>query len=245
VVANVLINAQQALEEHAEPRRLTVVTRSEPAGFVRLSVSDNGPGVPAAARSRVFEPFFTTKPFGVGTGVGLSVSHAIVAQHEGQITLEETPGGGATFVVSLPAAQGTEPAERATESTPAAPSARRALVVDDEVEVAEVLEEVLRGQGFEVDTVHSGAAALERLRPDASDYHAILCDLRMPDTDGAMVYAWLRRERPALASRVLFVTGDTLGPAASRFLASSGRPFLEKPFLPADVRRALTALFPA
>jgi PAS domain S-box-containing protein len=246
VVANLLINAQQALEERPKPRRLTVTTRREPDGYLRLVVSDNGPGVPASARPRIFEPFFTTKPFGVGTGVGLSVCHAIVAQHDGQISLEDTPGGGATFVVALPAAAtAAAHGDPAMESVTPMPAARRALVVDDEVEVAEVLEEILQGQGFEVDTVHSGAAALERLRTNDYDYDAILCDLRMPDTDGAMVYAWLRRERPALATRVLFVTGDTLGPAASRFLASAGRPFLEKPFLPADVRRVLTTLFPA
>jgi CheY-like chemotaxis protein len=64
--------------------------------------------------------------------------------------------------------------------------------------VAEVLDEILRGDGFEVDSVHSGAAALERLR--ARDYDVILCDLRMPDMDGAALFRWLTRERPLLAA---------------------------------------------
>ncbi len=70
---------------------------------VEIRVSDNGPGVPEHLRSRIFEPFFTTKPTGEGTGLGLSMSHEIVTQgHGGTLTLEDTPGGGATFVITLP-----------------------------------------------------------------------------------------------------------------------------------------------
>jgi signal transduction histidine kinase len=65
-------------------------------------ISDNGPGIPPKLRSRVFEPFFTTKPVGGGTGIGLSICHAVVTAHGGSIELDETPGGGATFAIRLP-----------------------------------------------------------------------------------------------------------------------------------------------
>ena len=65
----------------------------------------------------------------------------------------------------------------------------------------------------------------------------------MPDMDGPALFHWIKTYHPALVDRIVFVTGDALGPAAGRFLAESGRPFLEKPFTPADVAR-LIAGFP-
>ena len=65
-----------------------------------ISVEDSGQGVEAALRDRIFEPFFTTKA--KGSGLGLSIVHAIVAQHQGAITVEPGEGGGARFVLRLP-----------------------------------------------------------------------------------------------------------------------------------------------
>jgi two-component system NtrC family sensor kinase len=72
---------------------------------------------------------------------------------------------------------------------------------------------------------------------NAGAYDAVICDLRMPDIDGPALFAWIEAHHPDLALRTLFVTGDALGPVAGRFLARSGRPVLEKPFVPADVAR--------
>ena len=101
VFANLFVNAQQALQSVPPPRRLTVTSGFD-ADAVWVEVADNGPGVPADIAHRIFEPFFTTKPQGIGTGVGLSVCHGIVAAHDGEIRLEARPQQGATFVVRLP-----------------------------------------------------------------------------------------------------------------------------------------------
>lgn len=78
------------------------VTSSENAGRFYLSVSDTGPGVPAALRERILEPFFTTKPVGQGTGLGLSIAYSIARKHGGELTVEDAPGGGALFHFSFP-----------------------------------------------------------------------------------------------------------------------------------------------
>ena len=124
VIMNLLINAQQALQQAPEPRRLRIGAGYEPeAGMIRLVVDDNGPGVPMAIRSRIFEPFFTTKPVGFGTGVGLSVCHAIVTSHGGTIAVDDAPGGGARFIVRLPVggAEADVPVEPATARGGSAP----------------------------------------------------------------------------------------------------------------------------
>jgi C4-dicarboxylate-specific signal transduction histidine kinase len=108
VFMNLVINARDALQRRAEdePRRLVLRSFAQgepPAREVVCEVSDNGGGVPEPVRERIFEPFFTTKEAGQGTGLGLSITRQIVEEHGGQIELESPPGG-ATFRVRLPAA---------------------------------------------------------------------------------------------------------------------------------------------
>jgi two-component system NtrC family sensor kinase len=104
LVGNLVGNARAALAGLEAPpavRRIGVSLRREGQHAV-LRVADNGPGVPAPLRDRVFDPFFTTKPDGEGTGVGLALCRTIAKAHGGSIAVEDTPGGGATFVVKLP-----------------------------------------------------------------------------------------------------------------------------------------------
>jgi two-component system, NtrC family, sensor kinase len=111
VLMNILVNAQQAIEEHG---RITVRTRltparrlqgsgGEPAPAVEIAISDTGCGIPQANLQRIFDPFFTSKEVGKGTGLGLSVSYGIVRSHGGEIEVESTVGEGTTFRICLPA----------------------------------------------------------------------------------------------------------------------------------------------
>jgi two-component system NtrC family sensor kinase len=109
------------------------------------------------------------------------------------------------------------------------------LVVDDEPEIADMLAELLEGAGYRVRIADSGVTAQRQLA--ARDFDLILSDLRMPDLDGPGLHAWVGKHRPHLLSRIGFVTGDTLGPSAARFLASTDRPCLEKPFTAKALRR--------
>ena len=103
-----------------------------------------------------------------------------------------------------------------------------------------MLSEILAALGFRCDLAATGREA-QRLLSDR-DYDAILCDLRMPDMDGQALYGWLEENRAHLCRRTAFVTGDALSRAAGDFLARSGRPVLEKPFAPEEVRRLVAAL---
>lgn len=237
VVVNLLINAAQALEDHAGPRRITLSTAwLRRNGEVELRVADSGPGVPEELRRRVFDPFFTTKPTGSGTGVGLSVCHGMIAAHGGSIHAEAAPGGGALFRVRLPAE--AAPAAEAPVEEPA--GGGRVLVVDDEPEIGEVIGDFLAGSGLAVETTASGREGLARLL--ARPYDVVICDLRMPELDGPTLFAEIGRLRPELLSRFVFVTGDLLSESSSAFLEGCGRPYLEKPLLPAQVRRLVAAV---
>ncbi|WP_353720435.1 ATP-binding protein [Dyadobacter sp. 676] len=99
VWTNLIDNAIDALENQPDPE-LTLITRRDKE-FVKVTVCDNGPGVPAEIRSRIFDPFFTTKSVGKGTGLGLDVVSRIVRQHRGTVTLHSQPGR-TEFVVCFP-----------------------------------------------------------------------------------------------------------------------------------------------
>lgn len=239
VVANLLVNAQQAMMETPEPRSLTITTAFD-AGtdMVTLTLDDSGPGVPLDMRPRIFDPFFTTKPTGVGTGIGLSVCHGVVESHGGSINVTDSPDGGARFVIKLPPAGATVAMAVEPEATVAAGvKGRRILVVDDEPEVAESLAEILGLDGHGIDLADSGITALKRIAD--TDYDLILTDMRMPKMDGPALYREIEKNHPHLCSRVAVITGDTLEAAASDFLKKTGLRWIEKPFIPADLRKII------
>ena len=241
VLLNLIINAQQSLQEHPTPRRLRVTSCFDPISDVLcIAVADNGPGIPEHLRARIFEPYFTTKPMGVGTGVGLAVSLGIVEAHGGTLTATCPLDGGAVFTVRLPVANvGVSGVEAAQSAKPNA-SRRKILIVDDEAEIRETLTEILTCAEHRVVSVSSGREALERMTVER--YDVILTDIRMPDLDGRAFYKVIEERWPGQVGRVAFVTGDTLASALRDFVSESGRPVIEKPFLPSDVRRVVAEL---
>ncbi|HEY8565337.1 MAG TPA: ATP-binding protein [Beijerinckiaceae bacterium] len=245
VVMNLVVNAQQALQERRSDRRLRIAAQPDGAGWVRVTVADNGPGIPDAIRSKIFDPFFTTKPVGKGTGVGLSVCLGIVQSHGGSLRAEESAGGGATFVMLLPTAQ-AEGASAVTAPMPEeipAPSPTAILIVDDEPDIAQLLSEIVAPMASRVDIAENGAVALRYLREHP--YHLVMSDLRMPELDGPGLLRELRGLKLPQPPAVLFITGDTLHHNLESFLDEIGSPVIEKPFLPSEVRRRVSELLDA
>ena len=239
VFMNLIVNAQQALQDQPPPRILSLISRFDPAtNTVRIAVADNGPGIPEAVRKRIFEPYFTTKPLGSGTGVGLAVCLGIVEAHGGTLTVGSGDESGAVFTIVLPAGNQDEGSLESDEPTPAMTGQSSALVVDDELEVRETLAEILMSAGHRVVTAASGREALERMGEERFD--VILTDIRMPDLDGRALYREIERRWPERAARVVFVSGDTLTSTLRGFADESGRPVIEKPFLPSEVRRIVS-----
>lgn len=240
VLTNLIVNAQQALQERSGgPRRILVRTRVR-RGAVEVTVGDNGPGMPPEVRARIFEPFYSTKPTGVGTGVGLSLCHALVTAHTGHIEVFTAQGRGSRFTITLPMmAHGARPAPATPAPVPGA-SPGRVLVVDDEAEIADLVKEVLGREGYQVTVARSGREALARIRAETID--VVVSDLRMPDLDGPSLWRELRTTRPDLARRMLFLTGDTLSGTARAFLSEANVPVLDKPLDLDELRSRVAAL---
>ena len=229
VLLNLIINGEQAML--AANGRGTLIVRTWydlDADSVVVEITDDGPGVPEDMQTKIFDPFFTTKEVGKGTGLGLTVAYAIVEEHGGRLSVSLGPG--ATFRVALPAgAADRRPAAAApADAGDNVGAGYTALVVEDEAALGTAVAEALGDVGFAVDRAGDGEEALARVKE--KPYDLIVCDLKMPRLDGKAFYRTIAVTHPALARRIVFVTGDVAGTDAERFLEDSGCRWLAKPF---------------
>jgi two-component system NtrC family sensor kinase len=244
VLFNVIKNAEQAMIDASGGGRLTVVTRGGPGG-ARVSIADDGPGIPPEIQRRIFDPFFTTKDAGEGTGLGLTICYGIIEEHGGRIWTENRPEGGAIFHIELPVTAPEEqeaPADAADTGQPVSPpvSARRVLVVDDEISIRQLLFEILSLDQHSVALASSGVEAADLVEREGFD--VIITDMKMPGMDGASFYRQVRQRDPAQARRIIFITGDTVSPDTRAFLQRVSNPVLSKPFKIGPLRDAIESV---
>ena len=233
IVTNLVNNAVDALKDRPLPREIEISTQ-ETTTFLRVCVRDNGPGMTPEIRDKIFDPFFTTKPIGQGTGLGLAICSTYIQEHRGKIWVESEPGKGASFFFDLPLlhCEGGVPTDKETfaieRAAPAAPTGQRLLIIDDEPDIAELLQTILTDSGFQIKTASNGDDALQIVSNE--NFDAVLTDMRMPGLDGQALYQRIREIKPALAKRVIFVTGDTHRGPTRDFLNATGNLWLSKPF---------------
>jgi CheY-like chemotaxis protein len=225
VLLNLAVNARDSMSGDGT---LTISTRNE-GKIVVLEVADDGEGMDEETRGRIFEPFFTTKEVGHGTGLGLSTVYGIVAQSGGSINVRSEPGGGATFTVRLPATtiEREQPAGTAAPEPPEG-GVERILVVDDEKIVRELLAQMLRDQGYEVEV----AASAREARALRGPWDLLLTDVVMPETDG------VKLSKQIDARHVLFISGYD-----QDALVAGDASLLQKPFSRDELARAVRTLF--
>ena len=208
--------------------------------FVRISLSDDGPGILPEVQARIFEPFFTTKPFGKGTGLGLAVVFGIVRQHQGWIECQSEPNRGTRFIIHLPRSAKAVAFPKAVPSNLPVSGTETILFVDDEPMIRELGRAVLTKQGYQVLLAEDGAVAVEQFRQHGERIDLIVLDLSMPNMSGKEAFRHIRMMDPR--ARVLFASGfsgDQFEPGELDGVLG----FIPKPYLPSDLTRAIrTAL---
>ncbi len=232
VVTNLLTNAAQSAGAGGAVRLIAWLAGDS----YEVIVEDNGAGIPEENFARIFEPFFTTKATGQGVGLGLSVSLGIVQAHGGELIAENrgsAAGGGARFTMRLPLSTTREKRHTPPKAfEPMPPRTASLLIIDDEEPIRRALRRYFERRGWAVEEATDGADAVIKLeRPDASSvFDVVLCDLKMPGISGQELYTRLLKDRPALAGKFIFATGDAGAPDVVDFLRTVGVPVLEKPF---------------
>ena len=244
LIVNLMNNSLQAMVDSPGIGRLKIQTRRI-EDRVQVLVEDNGPGVPAHLLNKIFEPFFTTKEVGAGTGLGLSIAHSIMTEHKGRIFYQTSSLGGAGFVLEFPAAPliaapGPSNGNTTFLARPVATEkvcSGKILVLDDEKGIAEMLGEMLGLLGYTPTVCSAAAQALELI--EEQDFDLIISDFRMPGINGRQFHDFVAQKKPALARRIIFLTGDVVNGETREYLESIGNPHIAKPFNLSSVQKAV------
>jgi len=254
LLLNLLSNARSAVRETEDPRincRLDLFhadaafkQRHEQLKgdcFARISVLDNGCGIPEAIRDKIFEPFFTTKPVGDGTGLGLSMIYGAVQTHGGVIELDcdtET-----TFHVYLPLTTDTALPLHRHDAGVVTGKNDRILLVDDDRNMREVTCEVLRSLHYRVTTSETGKQALELFKQSPDAFDLVITDMVMPQMNGDAMAKQMLAIRPDLP--VIFCSGYDRAQAGKSVGNDEGCLYLQKPFEIEKLSQSIRALLSA
>ncbi len=244
ILMNLVINAGEAIGE-GNPGRIMVSTSMTdleqpfvdaigepvaPGRYVCIGVSDTGPGIPDSERSKIFDPFYTTKFF--GRGLGLAAVAGILRAQRGGLTLETTPGGGSTFRIFLPAANG-----HAAREMRGGKSLGTVLVVDDEATVRQVIRSALTHKGFQVLLASDGREAWSIFEREGQAIDAVVLDVVMPVMGGNELLPRLKARRPEL--KVLLTSGYSESEARRLCAAYPGADFIQKPYTAQQIAKAV------
>ncbi|HWQ27108.1 MAG TPA: ATP-binding protein, partial [Chlorobaculum sp.] len=238
VIVNLCTNAFQAMEEtvgliRIELREVLVgshllntLPKLSAGSYVRLSISDNGPGMDEAIMERIFEPFFTTKAMNKGTGLGLSVVHGIVTGLNGAITVDSHPGKGTSFYIYLPVID--EQIESSANDKPVLEGSSKILFIDDEESGTRMMSAMLTKLGFGIQTFNSPIEAIAYFRLNPEMFDLVITDLTMPEMNGTDLAAELFKTNPRIP--IVLMTGYEKNLSDSRSLHEFGiSKFLKKP----------------
>ena len=240
VLINLCINARDAMGNHgvlkittenvAAADRLPAVKERAAAGYVSLTVSDTGCGIPPDIRERIFEPYFTAKPTGNGNGLGLSMAEAIVKNHGGTIECASEMGVGTEFKIFFPALKQKAVFSKKTNQPQDYGKnnggKETILMVDDEVEILHIGKAVLQKHGYQVITAQSGEDALNRYSAETID--SVILDVGMPGMGGiTCLKELLAKDKSA---RILISSGYSADDHVAEALDLGARAFLPKPY---------------
>ncbi|HXA77811.1 MAG TPA: PAS domain S-box protein [Candidatus Acidoferrales bacterium] len=245
VFLNILSNAEQSISPAHEQGQLDIsVTRA--GDKIRVAFADDGPGIPADIVGKVFDPFFTTKRPGGGSGLGLTISLAVVKEHGGNIEIESNAGAGAVIHVVLPVGAEIRPSTAApAKSAPALPGStalrdHSVLIVDDEESIREIVQEGLSSRGMKVQAVGTSEAALDYLAKNTCEI--VLCDFNLPGMSGDKMFEELRARLASSLPRFVFMTGELVSPTVRARYREKGARVLQKPFQISALAALLTEL---
>ena len=214
-----------------------------PGWYVRLSITDNGCGMDAATIERIYDPFFTTKKPGEGTGLGLSVVHGIMKNHDGGITVYSEPGRGTAFRLFFPAAGAAMAAETKSSSNLLRTRNESILYVDDEEPLVVLAKRILDRMGYKVTGQTNPVEALELFRRNPSAFDAVVTDLAMPQLSGFDLSAQLLALRPNLP--IIMTSGFVRPEDQERALRMGLRDLILKPDTIDQLGRILGLVFQA
>ena len=219
VLMNICTNASQEMETTGGVIDLTVENVElgaqdvafdpdlDTGEYIRIAISDTGPGIAPAVIERIFDPYFTTKAVGKGTGMGLAVVHGIVKSHKGAIAVKSQINQGTTFTVYFPVI--SESPSREKDATVEIPLGNeRILFVDDEETIVHMTHLMLERLGYDIETRLDPLDALDLFRSQPHAFDLVITDMTMPQMNGVQLSEELNNVRPDIP--VIICSGHSI-----------------------------------
>nr|NJM04400.1 response regulator [Desulfobacula sp.] len=217
VFLNLCLNAAQSMENRDGEIRLSCravdindenadrYPELKPGRHIRISVTDDGPGIEPDILDKIFDPYFTTKEFGKGSGIGLSVVHGIVRSHMGTVTVTSRKGEGARFDLLFPVvAKEPETINQPNVSIEMG-NRERVLLVDDDAMILDMMEKILKQLRYEVVSAAEPEKALELFKQNPDQFDLLITDMTMPDMSGLELAQSIYKIKPRIP--VIICTG--------------------------------------
>ncbi len=202
----------------------------EPGEYVRIAISDNGPGIDAKIRGQVFEPFFTTKRGNKrrGSGLGLSIVHGIINDHHGYVDLDSNRGSGTTFYLYLPVCRQME--NKSTVERDLQGHGERVLVLDDDPQQLRVVVDLCKALNYEATGVTHAEETLHTLEQSKQNYNLVILDMRLEEQemDGCDTWCAIAKKWPHLPSLLVSGFGYPV-PRIELAQRHGAGPYLKKP----------------
>lgn len=254
IIINLCTNAAHAMEKHGgilDVRLANVhVAAAEaalhaalsPGDYVQLRVGDNGCGIDPRIKDRIFDPYFTTKESGKGSGIGLSVVHGIVRDHNGAIAVDSALGIGTTITVWFPAIEAI-PLAAPAETFNSPGGSERILFVDDEPAMTTMVRTALGRLGYQVETATDPLDALARFRSRPEAVDLLITDMSMPGMTGDQLITQVHALRPNLPTILCTGYSEKINPQRAEALGIGL--YVEKPFRQSDLAAAVRKVLAA
>jgi two-component system cell cycle sensor histidine kinase/response regulator CckA len=204
--------------------------------YLKLSVQDNGHGIPPEMLDKIYEPYYTTKEIGKGTGLGLAVVHGIVKSYGGGIHAYSEPGVGTTFNVYLPTIKQAAFEDIQRDQTMPGGS-EHILLIDDEPDLLDAGRQLLERHGYTVTTAPEGTSALEIFKSESANIDLVLTDMTMPKMTGDKLATELLKIRPGIP--VIIITGYSLNLHDKNIAGLGIKAMLQKPVVEAELTRVV------
>jgi CheY-like chemotaxis protein/anti-sigma regulatory factor (Ser/Thr protein kinase) len=254
IFMNLCTNAVQAMEDNGgilevgledvqliEKSFLTQL-KLKSGNYLKVTVSDTGPGIAPEVIDSIFEPYFTTKGVGEGSGMGLAMVHGIVESYGGKIVVESELGKGATFRIYLPTTNQRD-VPRAYQEEQLPSGTEHILVVDDELTIAKMGAQILQRLGYQVTLRTSSVEALELFRTRPGDFDMIITDMTMPNLTGDQLAMEVMKIRPDIP--VVLCTGYSKKMTDETALAMGIKALAYKPLVKMDLAKTVREVLDA